>query len=291
MKSKFLFPAWYSIVGYLLTVPGFILGYLYEFNDYKIPGFGFEMRKSSDLILNKFENFTNELAVFLVIIGLIFIAFSKRKKEDELSAKLRLNALYWSIMFYYIVYLIGYIYTMIGEIPIIEEHFSTINLFTPLIIFIVRYHYLLAINKDSYLVPKLKFLPYKPFKQLSMALSILSFIVLGIFLLKDMESAWFTPFTNVLYFVMISSTLAWAFSKNKIEDELTMQLRLESLQMAVYFNYAIILIATLVFYSIDYLVVLLIAQFSVLFFFVIRMEYINYKNNHLLKTVEGRFES
>ena len=75
--------------------------------------------------------------------------------------------------------------------------------------------------------------------------------------------------------------------KNREEDEMTMQQRLEGLQLSIYFNYAVILFLTLIAYSLLYLYVLMFAQFSILLFFVIRMEFINYKNNKLLNTFEG----
>ena len=143
MKSKFLFPTWCNIVGYLMVIPGFVLGYLFIFHNYEIPGFGFQMREKSNLFQNAFENFTNELAVFLVIVGLLFIAFSKGKKEDELTARLRLNSLYWSVMIYYIIYNFGFLLVnYIKEIPFVGEHILELNIFSPLLIFIIRYYYL-----------------------------------------------------------------------------------------------------------------------------------------------------
>jgi len=89
------------------------------------------------------------------------------------------------------------------------------------------------------------------------------------------------------YVGLILGLSIWAFSKNKTEDEMTMQQRLEGLQLSVYFNYTMLLLATLLFYSFAYLYALAIASFSILLFFVIRMEYVNYKNNRLLKNFEG----
>ena len=288
MKSKFLFPTWCAIVGYLLAIPGFILGYLYTIKDYEIPGFGFKMREKDGLFQQAFENFTNELAIFLVIGGLVLIAFSKDKKEDELSAKLRLNSLYWSIMIYYILYIVGYLYTVIfGEILFIGDHFTEMNLFTPLVIFIFRYNYLKYINMESYQLSKPKFLPNKPFKSIGIIFSIIGLTVIVLSLIIDSNKKWIEITQISFYVMLIFGLLLWAFSKNKVEDEMTMQQRLESLQLSVYFNYALILFLTLIAYSLLYLYVLMFAQFSILLFFVIRMEFINYKNNKLLNTFEG----
>lgn len=287
MKSKFLFPTWCNIVGFLMAIPGFILGYLYTFNNYEIPRFGFKMRETDGFIQKAFENFTNELAIFLVIGGLILIAFSKGKKEDELSAKLRLNSLYWSIMIYYVLYIIGYLYSVIiGEIPFIGDHLVEINLFTPLVIFIGRYNYLKILNKDSYHLSNPKFLPNKPFKATGIVLTLLGFTLLMVSIIIDSRKDWLNTLETISYLILVFGLLFWSFSKNKEEDEMIMQQRLEGLQLAVYFNYAVILIFNLIAYSIIFLYVLVFAQFSILLFFVIRMEYINYKNNKQLNTFE-----
>ncbi|RZK36128.1 MAG: hypothetical protein EOO90_27895 [Pedobacter sp.] len=288
MKSKFLFPTWCAIVGYLLAIPGFILGYLYTIKDYEIPGFGFKMWENDGFFQKAFENFTNELAIFLVIIGLILIAFAKEKKEDELSAKLRLNSLYWSIMIYYVLYIIGYLYTVIfGEILFIGDHFTEMNLFTPLVIFICRYNYLKYINAESYQLSKPKFLPNKPFKSIGIVFSGLGLTSIITSLLIDSNKKWVEITQISFYVLLIFGLLFWAFAKNKEEDEMTMQQRLEGLQLSIYFNYAIILLLTLIAYSLLYLYVLMFAQFSILLFFVIRMEFITYRNNKLLNTFEG----
>jgi hypothetical protein len=284
MKSKFLFPTWCSIVGYILVIPGFILGYLSIFHNYEIQGFGYRMRERDSFFETAFENFTNELAIFLVVVGLILIAFSKKKHEDELSAKVRLNSLYWSVMIFYILLFLNMLCTnIVGEIPFVGEHTFELTIFMVLVIFIARFTYLSVIRKESYGIRKLKFLPNRPFKAIGIILSVLSLALLLCATLLDIKG----NLDEYAYTASILGLFIWAFSKNKTEDEMTMQLRLESLQLAVYFNYAMLLLGTLLFYSLAYLYVLGFSSISLLLFFVIRMEYINYKNNQLLKNFEG----
>src|SRR5438105_1271419 len=93
MKPRFLFPFGLRYLGYLLAIPGFIMGYLVLYQNYQMAGLNFHVRQHPDLFLGANENFTDELALTLVIVGLLFIAFSRLKREDELTAQIRLNAL------------------------------------------------------------------------------------------------------------------------------------------------------------------------------------------------------
>lgn len=283
MKSKFLFPTWCSIVGYLLVIPGFILGYLNTIYQYKIPNFGFQLREKDEFFQSAFENYTNELVIFLVVIGLIFIAFSKSRREDELNARLRLNALYWAVMIYYLFYTIVFLFHFLfGEIPFVGEYINQINVFTPLLIFIIRFFYLKKINKGTTLGEP-KFLPHS-YKKIGVTLAISSFLGLMIHLRLEHYISLTFRFTYLLFIIGL---VIWSFAQQRIEDEMVMQQRLESLQLAVYLNYALLLIATLIFYSLSFVFVLGFAQFSLLLFYVIRMEYVNYKDAQLLKKTEG----
>lgn len=285
MRTKYLLPKWSFVVGWFLTIPGFVLGYLFTFHNYSIPGFGFRLREKDNFIEKAFENFTNELAIFMVILGLLFIAFSKSRKEDELSSKIRLSSLYWGVIAYYIVYIITYIISVfLTEIPFISQHYLELNIFTPLLIFIARFNYLKYINKDIYLIDKPFLLGNKPTRKLGIIITFLSFLILILALVFDLQGG---NYYQLMYIAFIIGLLLWAFSKYKNEDEMTSEQRLESLQLSVYFNYGVLLIATLLFYSLNFLNVLGIANFSLLIFFVVRMEYVNYKNNRILNTFEG----
>jgi hypothetical protein len=286
MKSKFLFPTWCKLIGYIMVVPGFVLGYFNAFHDYEIPHFGFQMREKDSFFQTAFENFTNELAIFLVVIGLFLIAFSKSKKEDELSAKVRLSSLYWGVMIYYILLFFNVIWgNIMSEVLFDSDHALDFTIFMMMIIFIARFSYLSLISKERYIMRKPKFLPHRPFKILGIFISLLGlvFLIYTMFMMVG----WDNNLDDYAYATSIFGLFIWAFSKHKTEDEMTMQLRLESLQLAVYFNYAILLLATLLVYSLAYLYVLAFSTLSLLLFFIIRMEYINYKNNQLLKNLEG----
>src|ERR1700761_7771315 len=72
-----------------------------------------------------------------------------------------------------------------------------------------------------------------------------------------------------------------AFSKEKIEDEQISQLRLDSLQWAIYLNY-VLLIVSLIFSS-DTQHILFLNLLVPLVFFIVRFQWKIFQNNRLLK--------
>lgn len=172
MKPKLLFPSNYRYLGYLLTIPGLVLGYLFLYHNYVIPGFSLHL----DL-----GNFTNELALAMVIIGLVLIAFSRTKYEDELTARIRLNALYWAILLNYIFYTICLLLDVMYPGKDYFWTFSTYNLFVPLCIFIACFYYLLYRHKNEFVVKPVRFLPHKPFKFIGIWLSLILIILVFFF--------------------------------------------------------------------------------------------------------------
>lgn len=292
MKNKYLFPRWCRSLGLILAVPGLILGYLYAVKGYEIPGFGFKMHKGNSLFQGEFENFTNELAIFLVVIGLTCTAFARNKKEDELSSKIRLNALYWSMAAYYSAYIICFFLQLIfGSIPFISEHTNELNIVMPLLIFNLRLYYLQYTGKDHFVISQPRFLPYRPFRLMGIIFTIAGTAGLIYALITENLFLSSEKWPTIVFAVFFSGLLFWAFSRHKTEDEMMIEQRMESLQIAFYFNYILFLIATLTVYSLNYLLVLIIGQFSLLVYFIIRMEYVRYRNQKITDTFEGGVES
>lgn len=75
----------------------------------------------------------------LFIIGALMVGFSKEKIEDEYIAQLRMNALIWAVVINYILLILAFIF--IYGTPFLN--IMIYNMFTILIIFIIRFHYLL----------------------------------------------------------------------------------------------------------------------------------------------------
>lgn len=82
---------------------------------------------------------------------------------------------------------------------------------------------------------------------------------------------------EILFAILIISGLVFAFSKEKIEDEMIMKIQLDSLVWATYFNYIIILLGYLFVYGLPFLQVMMVSTFSILLFFIIRFRWAIYK--------------
>lgn len=71
-----------------------------------------------------------------------------------------------------------------------------------------------------------------------------------------------------------------AFSKCKLEDEFVSQIRLESLQWAIYVHFGFVLLATIFVYGIYFFNVMIVNMFTPLLIFVGRFQYLVYIHNH-----------
>ena len=58
-------------------------------------------------------------------------------------------------------------------------------------------------------------------------------------------------------------------SREKVEDEMTEQIRLNSLLVALYINYAILIVCSLLIYDLDFLQVMLYNMFTILLIFMV----------------------
>lgn len=284
MKTRFLFPAFFRIIGCLMALPGFVLGYFVVYQNFEMTGFGFRMRATSSIGLPAVENFTNELALTLVIAGLMFIAFSKVKNEDEMTGKIRLNALYWAIPVNYIWYAFFIILTIVNTViksPAINtlldpfsdhEAYLVYNFFVPMLIFIARFYYLLNRNAAGKPLGDIRLLKYKPFNALGKWLSYIIVLLIAasqLFIHSETLDGmyWFLPLT----------LMVWVYSKEKVEDEYINHLRLDALQIAVYANYAILLLSNFTVYGFGFLFIQLLNLATIPLIFVIRFQYRLYR--------------
>lgn len=149
MKNQLLFPHRFQKVGWILFVPSLIVGILLLINakfienllSFKMTSFAFIdtpiVSKSLYFTFIK-QDFLDELVCSILLIGALLIVFSKEKVEDEFIAKLRLDALLWSVLINYTIIFVG-ILTIYGSAFFL---FLVVNLFTCLLLYIVRFNYL-----------------------------------------------------------------------------------------------------------------------------------------------------
>ena len=72
--------------------------------------------------------------------------------------------------------------------------------------------------------------------------------------------------------IVVGSILATC-SKEKIEDEMISHIRLNSLLVALYINYALLIVAALVVYDLDFLQVMMYHMFTILIVFMVVFRY------------------
>ena len=147
MKTNWLFPHRYRLIGWIILLPSVVLGLAtmyWEFSfDFLTVG---KPNKPGDIggLFSAWPlNFTNEVAALGVIIGLLFVAFAREKEEDEMISQLRLESLQWSV---YTNYMLLALATILIHGGLFLE-VMTYNMFTILLIFIIRFRLLLRKNK------------------------------------------------------------------------------------------------------------------------------------------------
>lgn len=146
MKTNYLFPNSFKRIGWLISIPSLIFGLIYLFTDgnFTLDFLTFRLRAPDPkgIVFNEYEDFTNELLAILLIIGLNLVAFSKEKIEDEWVAKTRLESLQWGVYFNSLVLMLSIVFIYGPDFLDV----MTFNMFTVLIFFIIRFHYIIYIK-------------------------------------------------------------------------------------------------------------------------------------------------
>lgn len=151
MIEKLLLPHKYKKIGWMILIPTFIVGLtliIGEFDSFSIKANIFVFSYDSFLSGSKTFEMANidigyTLVGILFLIGACMVSFSQEKKEDEFINNLRLSSLMWAVLVNYgllffcfiFIYGVSFLYVMVY------------NIFTVLIIFIIRFNYLL--NRSS----------------------------------------------------------------------------------------------------------------------------------------------
>jgi small-conductance mechanosensitive channel len=147
MKTNFLLPHKYKKFGWVLLVPGLLLGIIsliipFESESLIMPMFaiadsGF-MEESIYFGITS-SNISDEVIGLLIIIGSILVALTKQKEEDEFISRIRLESLVWSTYVNYIILILTILFVFGGAFYWV----LVFNMFTILLFFIVRFNWML----------------------------------------------------------------------------------------------------------------------------------------------------
>lgn len=155
MKTHFLLPNSFKKIGWLLFVPSLLIQVftiifkidLDEYLNINVLAIYQETLGVKSGFFTIIENsICDELLTFFLIIGGIFICFSKLKNEDEYISKIRYESLVWStyLNYFFILFFTIFLYGM----PYLNVLFY--NMFTLLLFFIIRFHFkLYQLNKAT----------------------------------------------------------------------------------------------------------------------------------------------
>ncbi len=153
MKTNHLFPHHYKKIGWILFIPGALLGILYLLFESGLDLFDASVFSiaSSQLLKQPVyfgcieNNILDELAALLLITGSLLIAFSKQSAEDEYISQIRFESLVWAVYLNYAILLI----TIPFVYDIMFFWVLVFNMFTVLIFFIIRFHWALYKSKNQ----------------------------------------------------------------------------------------------------------------------------------------------
>ena len=156
MKTNYLLPHKYKILGWILFIIGIIYGLVFAYSGYDyepiqikvLSIFNEGLLDGNDLQLFEIieTGISSELASIAIIVGGLIVGFSKEKIEDEFIYKLRKDSLVWAIIFNYFILTL----TIIFIYDLSFFHVLIYNMFTPLLFFIIRFNFLkLKLRNDE----------------------------------------------------------------------------------------------------------------------------------------------
>ena len=91
---------------------------------------------------------------------------------------------------------------------------------------------------------------------------------------------------NIAIIGTVSGAILATCSQEKIEDEMVRQIRLNSLLVALYVNYAVLIVCSLLVYDLDFLLVMMYNMFTMLLIFMVVFRYRMWRLNKEAKDEE-----
>ena len=144
MHAHLLLPHRFQLIGLLIFIPALVLSLAIYVNDYSIDWLTIRvpdqlMTAGYKRFHTEYINLTDTLSILSLIGGMGLIAFSREAIEDEMIAQLRLKAFQGSL-------LVNYILLILATLLVWGLSYHSVlvyNLFTPLLIFILRFRWLM----------------------------------------------------------------------------------------------------------------------------------------------------
>jgi hypothetical protein len=139
MKTRFLFPYRSRILGYICVLAYLPIMVFKKILHHGYNNIGLKVQLEESTSLLNSEHILSAIAVAVVIIGLLLIAFSKEKIEDEQILQLRLDSLQWAVYFNYAMLVI----TLFVLSNMHYREILVLNLWAPLVFFIIRFRWVI----------------------------------------------------------------------------------------------------------------------------------------------------
>ncbi len=151
MKNNLLIAHRWKTLGWLLAVPAFVGGIYFIVKDFpECPAVTVPEWLTHFMWIESFMSDTpnptiyllDELIALSLLIGLLLLAFSKEKVEDEWIQQVRLESFQWAFLVNSLL-LMAFIVLTHGS-PFLSV--MVYNMFTPLLIFVARFYYVLYLK-------------------------------------------------------------------------------------------------------------------------------------------------
>lgn len=154
MKSSLLISHRWKTPGWILTLPAVAAGLYFWFRE-DFEYWPIVVPKWADQLL-WIDQFTfgspqdapvtiyilDEVITLALLVGLLLLAFSREKLEDEYIQRIRLESLQWAILINAVLLILFTVF--VHGSPFFSV--MTFNMFTPLLIFVGRFYYIILLK-------------------------------------------------------------------------------------------------------------------------------------------------
>lgn len=144
MKKSYLFPNYFKKIGWAVSIPSiiyYILIICFDNLDFKIKMFSIfpsdQVFKESSWFSITDTTFGLTFLPMLLMLSLVFIAFSREKIEDELISKIREKSLIWSVL----VFMSLFIFCTLLLYGMLYYYFYIFNIYLLLILMIFKFNF------------------------------------------------------------------------------------------------------------------------------------------------------